>query len=377
VFQLSDLPKAAAFGGNAMKVAVFGSMRDSADHKPTDADKAEFRRACEAIGFALAKAGHEISIATMNPETADPHVYKGGLRARRRTVGMQYRPLEPQTGKIADATKTWPTREEIPSLGLKTVLGSFDRVHAEAVKDADAVLIIGGASGAENAAMYAWLAGKPVLPVATFKGTALKVRNRDQAKFDGALSRDIREKVFERWDDKASPKAVVQALSTLRSNNPNSADPAPPLTPSLVLFGVGVGLVVLWIFLVSHIDGAFSPTRWLIPIVAGLMGTVARVAMQARSLDSVFPRAGVVMELAVLGIYSAFLAMNLYYFAGPHAGPGTNAPFGGSAEILSTTFALTVIAFGAAWGFEKMLPKFSGIGANMIPKALRGTAPGT
>jgi hypothetical protein len=57
-------------------------------------------------------------------------------------------------------------------------------VFPEPIQEADAVIIVGGREGTHYAASWARLAGKPLLPVATFGGAAVEIYKDELAIFD-------------------------------------------------------------------------------------------------------------------------------------------------------------------------------------------------
>jgi hypothetical protein len=57
-------------------------------------------------------------------------------------------------------------------------------IFPEPVQEADAIIIVGGWDGTHHAASWGRLAGKPLLPVATFGGAAAEIYNDEIAVFD-------------------------------------------------------------------------------------------------------------------------------------------------------------------------------------------------
>jgi predicted Rossmann-fold nucleotide-binding protein len=296
-----------------MKVAVLGSMRGSAG---TDEEKEKFFEACQAVGRELANRGDTLLVTTDNPETADPHVVDGANRSSAESVEViVYRPL---TQDPARTDKPFADGEHYPKIRLmsRAVSGSWINSHAASLKEADAILVIGGGTGAEIAAYNALVLGKPVLPIPTFGGTARKLWQELVPEFN-QIQLPAEQAIFFSWTDR-SPSAVADALAMLvkRRAHPSSV-PRDPLTKAAIY------AAVLFVVALAPIPFTWYPTGLgrtellslllLVPLLAGAAGAIARPAVSrfvGSTRDSV-----PLLRLAALGLLAGGISGLLFVSA--------------------------------------------------------------
>ena len=154
-----------------MNVLVLGSCRHL-----DDARKSAFAEVCDALGAALARSGESILLCSRSTHTADPYVLKGSKRtkAAKATRVTLYQPAEaeePEGGGLPEATspdaKLW---KDIPA---RTCEGGWRILHLYAIRDAHAVVAIGGSMRGTHTAIYsAELLSKPTILLPAFGGAA-------------------------------------------------------------------------------------------------------------------------------------------------------------------------------------------------------------
>jgi hypothetical protein len=137
-----------------MKIAVLGSWRtDDTGREWGLVHREYFFPACDALGEAIARNGHELVVAQAADDTADKYVSAGFDRVGGRRTTM----------KSLRGARTWGA------------------AHIRAVEESEAVVILGGTDGSYSAGITALLAKKPLIPVGFFGGAARELL-RDLAK---------------------------------------------------------------------------------------------------------------------------------------------------------------------------------------------------
>jgi len=201
-----------------MKVLVLGSNRHL-----QDGEKAGFVAACDALGAAFAQDGKSLILCSQSAHTADPYVLKGAKRKKAASSAVLYRPS--LTEKVeeglpsADSSdaKLW---KDIPT---RIVEGSWRILHLRAIRDADAVVAIGGSAGSTQTAIYsAELLSKPTILIPTFGGTA----NENWQYFRGRYYRDDEaQRLLSPWGSHAeeTAKSVVETIGTIAKRQAQSA----------------------------------------------------------------------------------------------------------------------------------------------------------
>lgn len=150
-----------------MKVAVLGSWNPDKKNIWKLKNHETFRLACANVGKALAKAGHQLIFARTERDTADKYAREGLISikgSKNNAVVMEY-----------DRTGT-----------------PWAKAHLGAVKEAAAIIVLGGADGTYAAGQAAMFSRKRLLPISNFGGAA------------AALSKDYRPSI---------PQALVSQLN--------------------------------------------------------------------------------------------------------------------------------------------------------------------
>lgn len=159
------------------------------------------------------------------------HVLLGGCRTQLDTVVAQAA-SEAAGSKAMDPRKvvrSWVTRSTKPchtfgELTRSQLIdwGQIPRgfVFPEPVVEADAILIVGGWDGTHYAASWGRLAGKPLLPVATFGGAAADIYKDELATFDrrntGNVARDDFEVLNRILPDDSETASELYAIEILK-----------------------------------------------------------------------------------------------------------------------------------------------------------------
>ena len=157
-----------------MQIATFGSWIGDRPDTPwaCRGEQRQFEDACRAIGKAIAELGHTVVVGSSNPRTADRQIVDGVLASVRPTEHRvpNIRVIRPYD-EVVDYAKLSDDHPHsfrfLDRIGLKAA-----GVKVLAVKDADAVLTIGGGEGTYMAGLAAILADKPLIPIASFGGAS-------------------------------------------------------------------------------------------------------------------------------------------------------------------------------------------------------------
>jgi Predicted nucleotide-binding protein containing TIR-like domain len=162
-----------------MRIAILGSWRVTKRGQgdgdlPVRGSKAEFDKACFELGRELANRQQVIIVGGQSDSTADFHVVRGyvsvvGSRSKQSLIHV-FSPAEDP-----DAYHDLASRYQ----GLFSFPNSMQRhwgtAHLTQIRDADAVLTIGGASGTYQAGLAAIVARKRLIPIGSFGGAARKL----------------------------------------------------------------------------------------------------------------------------------------------------------------------------------------------------------
>lgn len=180
-------------------------------------DPALFAEACRAIGERLARRGHSITVGSQEEQAADRHVVDGYIAAWS-VSPSQHACINVLDGIHSDQPLfTERRREQTTARLFRGGPTSRPRPHPRAaeklvaIRDADAVVAIGGLQDTYTAGIGAIVASKPVVPIATFGGASLELWNatrllRRAGAFDPRPDDD-----FERLKDSVWSAAVLDA----------------------------------------------------------------------------------------------------------------------------------------------------------------------
>jgi hypothetical protein len=149
------------------------------------------------------------------------HTLLGGCRTQLDNIVAQAA-FEAAGSRNIDPRKvirSWVTRSTKPSHSfgeiMRSQLGDWKAIprgfaFPEPVQEADAIIIIGGWDGTHHAASWGRIAGKAILPVATFGGAALDIYNEELA-------------IFERRNVTNVPRGDFEALNRILSDESESS----------------------------------------------------------------------------------------------------------------------------------------------------------
>ena len=157
-----------------MRIFVIGSS-DSLEAP----ERANFRKACESLGKAIANRRHNLIICSGDERTADPHLVRGANSVVSQTKVLLYRP---DRRTIEDSPDNPPDPyidgSEYSNLTFfrHQCTGGWRVVHLKALHACDAVLAIGGNQrGTGTVVSSAEVLEKPVIIIPTFGGAAEEV----------------------------------------------------------------------------------------------------------------------------------------------------------------------------------------------------------
>lgn len=148
-----------------MKFLVLGSCRHL-----DDGEQLEFAAACEALGEAFSRAGETFILCSRSPHTADPHILKGVRQAKAtQKVTVYEASVQESDGELAQQANS---QDQIwKDITVRTHEGEWRTLHLRAIREADAVLAIGGSSRGTQTSIYsAELLSKPVILIPSFGG---------------------------------------------------------------------------------------------------------------------------------------------------------------------------------------------------------------
>ena len=172
-----------------MRIAILGGLvhadakhEKSTDPKWTTRNEEEFAAACADIGLRLCSHGHELVVASDHPGTADCHAVEGAEKALVASRGKKgavsvIRPewdLEPPEEKrtpFADLVRRYDDRVHIHRWGPSTP----EFLKLMVIRNADAVVCLGGAEKTYFAGIAGAVSGKRVIPVGYFGGAGAEL----------------------------------------------------------------------------------------------------------------------------------------------------------------------------------------------------------
>lgn len=157
-----------------MRVAILGSWREHVRQYRLREDRAQFSAACEEIGRELARRGQIAIVGGESENTADHHVVNGMIRvlggSAERPVIEVIRPEHDRSAYRSFAQK-YPKLFSFPP----RLNRAWGEAHLLQLKDADAVVTIGGMEGTYLAGLAAVVAKKTVVPIGSFGGGSEKL----------------------------------------------------------------------------------------------------------------------------------------------------------------------------------------------------------
>jgi hypothetical protein len=201
-----------------MPIAILGSWnerRKSDPDYPLKETHDKFAEACEDIGRELARHEQQVIVARDAPTTADYHIVKGIVETA--AVDRRLRPLihiiEPKEGEIF-----WDFRRQYGDYFIEQERGTPHSAEAAtiiAVRDADAVLTIGGRNRTYSVGLAAILARKRLVPIGSFGGTSRRLLG-DVVKYGEVTISSSFRSLSNPWNTKVRDAALYLAGVTKR-----------------------------------------------------------------------------------------------------------------------------------------------------------------
>lgn len=158
-----------------MRIAVLGSWKS--EREKMLGSSQDFASACEDIGKELARHQQIVIVGSESSNAADAHVVRGMLSVISASRGSKAK-IEVISGdekanvKPYDQLyKQFPKNISYPPLNH----GRWAVAHLMQIKDADAVLTIGGASGTYLTGLAAIVAKKLLVPIGSFGGASARL----------------------------------------------------------------------------------------------------------------------------------------------------------------------------------------------------------
>lgn len=161
-----------------MRIAMIGSWRDDKPWAPALTDYERFAEACRMLAERIVTNGHQIVIGGQPKDTADFHAVEGVIRAQGGRANDFSRPpimIVRPTEDMERPYESW-RREHGRLFTEHTAPGSqWSLTKLFQVKDADEVVVIGGAEFSYQAGLAAGVSGKRLVPIGSFGGAGEKL----------------------------------------------------------------------------------------------------------------------------------------------------------------------------------------------------------
>ena len=260
-----------------MKIFVIGSSKDLGE----GIQKAEFDRACEALGEALGNTGNTIILCSARETTADPYIVRGLNNARGKHEVILIRPdratLEEDPEDPIDA---YPNEAEYPNITFKRRVcnGGWRVVHLQAIRACDAVIAIGGTLRGTGTAIYsAEVLERAVIPIAGFGGAAEYALHDFRRHYND----DEIPELQRAGHDAAWAKRIVHTALAIARRNPFKS--VGRLEAVATAF-VGVMSIGLWtLFFLGLLSEKLTGTLILLLMLflVSIFGTLLRSALRA------------------------------------------------------------------------------------------------
>lgn len=158
-----------------MKVAIIGSWKEGFSDWGMRGSYSEFEHACLTIGRELGKHGQKLVVGGDSPRTADLHVVRGLIDVARHA--QLQTPLVEVLRPVGDSSSYDDLARQLPGLFEfhAPTQARWAEAHLLTLREADAVIAIGGMKGTYQAGLAAIVAKKKLIPVACFGGAAAKL----------------------------------------------------------------------------------------------------------------------------------------------------------------------------------------------------------
>jgi uncharacterized protein len=201
-----------------MRVFVVGSVRYSENSSE------EIKTISREIGKALAEHHHTILVGSDSVRDVDPYVIEGANSVAGKHDVVVYCPSQ--------ARKQGADSNKVPFAGRRNELANLHIAHHRehgpwevagitAIRDADAVVLVGGGATTEMVGELAPILGKPVLPIPIFSGAAEEIWHRLARLYTPKMSQTERQHITVEWElDGQSANYAVTFVEKLCADNP-------------------------------------------------------------------------------------------------------------------------------------------------------------
>ena len=157
-----------------MRIAVLGSWKSDRTEQMQRTQE-EFAAACEEIGRELARQNQVVVVGSESANTADLHVVRGMLSviavSPDNSSRIEIIRAASEKQPFYEIAQKYPKHISYPPI----VGDRWADAHLMQIKDADAVLTIGGLAGTYHAGLAAIVAKKILVPIGTFGGASKRL----------------------------------------------------------------------------------------------------------------------------------------------------------------------------------------------------------
>lgn len=252
-----------------MIVLISGSARENT----FTGDKNIFEKACEEIGKALAKKGHQIVVGSEEDWTADLHVVKGYCSVKNienlKVYAHRSKDQAIPYGKI-ERSSSHVTFEH------RKCNGDWDVNRVEQVATSDCVLLIGGSRGTLQSGFVAPTLQKRVVAVTCFGGAAQTVWERIEARYcNDEKILELTRQLESDWTT-GKENTVVDLIEIITWKNPYiKRNYFPHLTYLLTVFL----LSGVWLYVFSNQIFSNTISLFVLMAIAANLGTSVKNAL--------------------------------------------------------------------------------------------------
>jgi hypothetical protein len=325
-----------------MKVLVVGSATGL---DPEGADK--LMVACRSLGDCLARNKHTIIACSSDDGTADKWVVEGADEADG--------PHEVILFRDENRPVPFDGREEpFKNLRFKHRAGhgprAVGRIHA--IKESNALVVLGGSDGTVQIGLSAFAMGWPVLAIPSFGGGAKEVWRILSPYYPQAgISQSELGELDSIWD----ADLTIRCLNKLAKRNPFKSS---EFRSRLILLAFVLSLIGSWFGLFNN----QYAERWgrnvavcLLLLVSAFAGTVLRFALTLQPEDAIVRMLTQLLTELAVGVALAF-GFSLLYLAGAFVITGKFVVLETDPDFSRVAAAMSMLAFGAGFAIEFAAP---------------------
>lgn len=338
-----------AFKEEVVKILISGSTR----YEGSNNKKNNFVKACEAIGFSLARAGHSIIVGSEKEDTADLYVVKGfcSFEGNKKKV-LVYRPEEGETPyyEIKENSKR-------VDFEYRRSKGHWAVNRVNQILAADGVVLIGGGDGTLQAGYVAPVLGRPVLAIPYFGGAAEKVWRTIESDYKSIKELSTRVSTLkEKWEN-GNEEIVVNLIESLVKNNPYCTGSC---WPQVFFSGLMLLFFFIWVLLLNFPVYTNLLNFFLLLAVSSFLGSgLRRALLLYKNNDNIILWKQILNEMTASLLLGFGLA--LMYLCGGLTITGKlefiNLSVG--ADFLRIAVSMSVLGFAAGYLVEEATERLS------------------